>query len=114
MAQPFDAESLRAARDQVSAITAAKAESVRAAVYDDCPYCKGRGKVKSSITMSVEIQRKIGEIMRKLGQPAVVGIGLFFVGSVLCAMYWLGTSFLGSAIYAADAKTLAKLLGLEP
>jgi len=29
-------------------------ESVRAAVYDDCPYCKGRGKVKSVLTMSVE------------------------------------------------------------
>ncbi len=40
-------------------------ESVRAAVYDDCPYCKGRGKVKSSITMSVEIQRKLNEILKK-------------------------------------------------
>ena len=28
-------------------------ESVRSAVYDDCPYCKGRGKVKSVVTMSV-------------------------------------------------------------
>ena len=41
-------------------------ESVRAAVYDDCPYCKGRGKVKSNLTMSVEIQRKLGEILKKL------------------------------------------------
>jgi ribonuclease G len=40
-------------------------ESVRAAVYDDCPYCKGRGNVKSSLTMSVEIQRKLGEILKK-------------------------------------------------
>ncbi|MEK7684509.1 MAG: Rne/Rng family ribonuclease [Verrucomicrobiota bacterium] len=40
-------------------------ESVRAAVYDDCTYCKGRGKVKSSITMSVEIQRKLSEILKK-------------------------------------------------
>ena len=40
-------------------------ESVRSAVYDDCPYCKGRGKVKSSLTMSVEIQRKLGEILKK-------------------------------------------------
>lgn len=40
-------------------------ESVRAAVYDDCPYCKGKGKVKSTITMSVEIQRKLGEILKK-------------------------------------------------
>jgi ribonuclease G len=40
-------------------------ESVRAAVYDDCSYCKGRGKVKSSITMSVEIQRKLQEILKR-------------------------------------------------
>jgi len=40
-------------------------ESVRSAVYDDCPYCKGRGKVKSAITMSVEIQRKLAEILKK-------------------------------------------------
>jgi ribonuclease G len=40
-------------------------ESVRASVYDDCPYCKGRGKVKSTLTMSVEIQRKLQEILKK-------------------------------------------------
>jgi ribonuclease G len=40
-------------------------ESVRASVYDDCPNCKGRGKVKSALTMSVEIQRKLGEILKK-------------------------------------------------
>ena len=38
---------------------------MRAAVYDDCPYCKGRGKVKSALTMSVEIQRKLSEILKK-------------------------------------------------
>src|SRR5262249_56331039 len=36
-----------------------------AAVYDDCPYCKGRGKVKSALTMSVEIQRKLSEILKR-------------------------------------------------
>ena len=40
-------------------------ESVRSAVYDDCHYCKGRGKVKSALTMSVEIQRKLSEILKK-------------------------------------------------
>jgi ribonuclease G len=40
-------------------------ESVRSAVYDDCPYCKGKGKVKSAETMSVEIQRKLNEILKK-------------------------------------------------
>jgi ribonuclease G len=40
-------------------------ESVRASVYDDCPYCRGRAKIKSALTMSVEIQRKLTEILRK-------------------------------------------------
>ena len=40
-------------------------ESVRSAAYDDCPYCKGRGKVKNVVTMSVEIQRKLQEILKK-------------------------------------------------
>jgi ribonuclease G len=40
-------------------------ESVSAAVYDDCPYCKGRGRLKSALTMSVEIQRKLGELLKR-------------------------------------------------
>lgn len=40
-------------------------ESVHDAVFDDCPYCKGRGRVKSALSMSVEIQRKLGEILKK-------------------------------------------------
>ena len=40
-------------------------ESIRATVYHDCAYCKGRGKVKSALTMSVEIQRKLQEILKK-------------------------------------------------
>jgi ribonuclease G len=40
-------------------------ESVQESVYDDCPYCKGRGVVKSPLTMSVEIQRKLAEILKR-------------------------------------------------
>ncbi len=40
-------------------------ESVHEAVYDDCPYCKGHGVVKSALSMSVEIQRKLAEILRR-------------------------------------------------
>ncbi|MFH0908443.1 MAG: Rne/Rng family ribonuclease [bacterium] len=40
-------------------------ESVRASTYMNCPYCDGRGKVKSGLSMSVEIQRRIAEIMRR-------------------------------------------------
>ncbi len=47
-------------------------ESIRDSVLSDCPYCRGRGKVKSSLSMSVEIQRQIGSVMRrhrKNGEP---------------------------------------------
>jgi ribonuclease G len=40
-------------------------ESMASAVYEDCPYCKGKGLVKSALTMSVEIQRKLGSALRK-------------------------------------------------
>lgn len=43
-------------------------ESVRESIYDDCPYCKGRGKVKSTLTMSVEVQRKIAEVLKRRGR----------------------------------------------
>ena len=39
--------------------------SIRDTTYMDCPYCKARGKVKSALSMSVEIQRHIAEVMRK-------------------------------------------------
>jgi len=40
-------------------------ESMASAFYEDCPYCKGKGLVKSAISMSVEIQRKISELLRR-------------------------------------------------
>lgn len=40
-------------------------ESIESSLYDVCPYCSGRGSVKSPLTMSVEIQRHLMEIMRK-------------------------------------------------
>jgi ribonuclease G len=40
-------------------------ESLSVSVYDPCPYCSGAGKVKSTTTMSVEIQRKINTILSR-------------------------------------------------
>jgi ribonuclease G len=40
-------------------------ESIESALYIDCPYCLGRGSVKSPFSMSVEIQRKILVLMRQ-------------------------------------------------
>ena len=40
-------------------------ESISGAVYEPCPYCLGRGKVKSSMTMSVELQRSLHQTLRR-------------------------------------------------
>ena len=40
-------------------------ESLRAANFADCPYCHGRGKVLSNLSMSVRIQRRILEVMKR-------------------------------------------------
>jgi ribonuclease G len=41
-------------------------ESLASNLYTDCPYCRGRGIVKSATTMSVELQRKLGFVVRRL------------------------------------------------
>jgi len=40
-------------------------ESLIGALYEACPYCNGRGRVKSPMSMSVEIQRALHCVMRK-------------------------------------------------
>lgn len=40
-------------------------ESVKDSLFDDCPYCGGSGHVKSAISMSVEIQRRLLEILKQ-------------------------------------------------
>ncbi|MEO8350759.1 MAG: Rne/Rng family ribonuclease [Chthoniobacteraceae bacterium] len=39
-------------------------ESISGTVYDPCPYCGGRGKIKSAMSMSVELQRALHQVMR--------------------------------------------------
>ena len=41
-------------------------ESLASNLYNDCPYCRGRGIVKSATTVSVELQRRLGSIVRRL------------------------------------------------
>jgi len=41
-------------------------ESVSSGLYTSCPYCGGRGMVKSARTMSVEIQRRLTSVIRRL------------------------------------------------
>jgi len=40
-------------------------ESIMSSMITECPYCKGRGSIKSPLGMSVDIQRQIAAIMRR-------------------------------------------------
>jgi len=40
-------------------------ESLRDSMYEPCPYCQGRGRVKTPMTMSVEIQRHLNSVIQK-------------------------------------------------
>ncbi len=40
-------------------------ESLLSSIYTECPYCRGRGEVKSGLAMSVDVQRQISAVMRK-------------------------------------------------
>tara|TARA_B100001123_G_scaffold444068_1_gene591884 strand:- start:416 stop:2170 length:1755 start_codon:yes stop_codon:yes gene_type:complete len=40
--------------------------SISTGLYTNCPYCNGRGNVKSPRTISVEIQRQITSVLRRL------------------------------------------------
>ncbi len=40
-------------------------ESLRGRVFIDCPYCSGKGLVKSPVSVSVELQRTLLEMLRK-------------------------------------------------
>ena len=54
-------------------------ESVSSGLYSPCPYCHGRGIVKSPRTMSTEIQRRLVSVIRRLrAQDAYKGKELSF------------------------------------
>ncbi len=40
-------------------------ESLSGSIYETCPYCYGRGKVKTAMSISVELQRALHTVMRK-------------------------------------------------
>jgi ribonuclease G len=48
--------------------------SVRSQVYMPCPYCSGRGLVKSAVSMSVEIQRRLQVLMQRRHSPEQIRV----------------------------------------
>ncbi len=62
-------------------------ESVKDLVYDLCPYCNGSGHVKSAISMSVEIQRRLKEVLRKrTGKKKNSGIRVIMNPTILARL----------------------------
>lgn len=51
-------------------------ESTAASMYTGCPYCRGRGMVKSARSMSVEIQRRLTSVLRRKDTKATEEINL--------------------------------------
>src|SRR5438876_826355 len=49
-------------------------ESLSDTIYENCPYCGGRGVVKTSMTTSVELHRTLNTVMRKY-QDSIHEIG---------------------------------------
>jgi len=41
-------------------------ESLADALYEPCPHCSGHGQIKTPLTMSVEIQRRLSSILQRL------------------------------------------------
>jgi len=48
--------------------------SIRDVVFAPCPYCNGRGVIKSATSVSVEIQRRIHEILRRRRGPTRIRV----------------------------------------
>jgi ribonuclease G len=59
-------------------------ESILSSTYCVCPYCDGRGRVKSPLTTSAEIQRHIAAVIRKLrGEKKDIKLQILVHPSVL-------------------------------
>ncbi len=43
-------------------------ESIHSQMFMDCPYCNGHGSVKSPLALSVDLQRQISAVMRRMQQ----------------------------------------------
>lgn len=55
-------------------------------VFHDCPYCHGRGKVRTVHSMSVEIHRRLRETLHQLGGKSPTAIRVYMHPDVLNQM----------------------------
>lgn len=51
-----------------------ESESLESEMFENCPYCEGRGLIKNAISISAEIQRRLNEILARKKDIAVLEI----------------------------------------
>jgi ribonuclease G len=61
-------------------------ESISDTVFDDCPYCGGKGIVKSATTMRAEIQRALTEILKKYKSEKDLSIRVYVHPQILASI----------------------------
>ncbi|OQA82787.1 MAG: Ribonuclease G [Lentisphaerae bacterium ADurb.Bin242] len=61
-------------------------ESIQDVVYEPCPYCNGTGRVKSALSMSVEIQRRLKEILKRRNYPNKMNIRVIMNPAILARL----------------------------
>ena len=69
--------------------------SLESASYQECPYCKGRGTVKSLLTMSIEVIRLLekrlkGERRKRAELTINPGLKVYLVQNYKRTLIWLG------------------------
>jgi ribonuclease G len=61
-------------------------ESLQDAVYDPCPYCNGTGLVKSTMSMSVEIQRSLQQVLKAHSKEKDIEVRVIIHPAVLARL----------------------------
>ena len=61
-------------------------ESIQDVVYDPCPYCNGTGRVKSALSMSVEIQRRLKEVLKRRNSRKKMAIRVIMNPAILARL----------------------------
>lgn len=61
-------------------------ESLSDTIFDDCPYCAGKGIVKSATTMRAEIQRALTEILKKYKKEKDLSIRIYVHPQILASI----------------------------
>nr|HPN84889.1 ribonuclease E/G [Victivallales bacterium] len=61
-------------------------ESLNDTIFDDCPYCNGKGIVKSATTLRAEIHRALAEILKKYKREKDLSVRVYVHPQILASI----------------------------